>query len=352
MMKKILAILVALVLCLAFVAGCADEEKKVKETALDKQILAKIGDYEISQADYNCHYYIVFSNYASYSQYFGEEWLDTDLGEGITLSEQIKNETQAQIEEMAVATKLAEERFGITGKDVKDKAKKDLDELIKSFETKKEFEKMYYEDAQLSEKAFLKYFEMYEIYALFAEKLEEDAGEFAVPDEEVKEYLKDYPRVRHILIATESVDGTSPSRSDEEAMKIVNEIFAKLENGEDFKKLVDEYGEDPGMETNDYYVCGYGQMVPEFEDASIALKEGEYTNPSVKSDYGYHIIKRYAHDETSEEFKEQKSMLMQDKLYEVISAEAKALDVEWDTAAIDEYIKTWNEKMMEITSQN
>ena len=76
-MKKILAILVALILCLSFFAGCAEEEKV---SALDKKILAKIGDYEISQADYNCHYYIIYNTYSQYSQYFGEGWMEMDLG--------------------------------------------------------------------------------------------------------------------------------------------------------------------------------------------------------------------------------------------------------------------------------
>ena len=58
--------------------------------------------------------------------------------------------------------------------------------------------------------------------------------------------------------------------------------------------LVKEYGKDPGMEANkDGYVFTYGEMVKSFEDASFALGVGEVSAP-VKSDYGYHIIKREA----------------------------------------------------------
>ena len=88
-------------------------------------------------------------------------------------------------------------------------------------------------------------------------------------------------RVRHILVA------------DEATAKLVKE---KIDAGEDFEKLLAEYGTDPGMQgdTNAAgYLVGEGaSFVEPFLKAALALaKDGDVSEP-VQSDYGWHIIKR------------------------------------------------------------
>lgn len=90
-------------------------------------------------------------------------------------------------------------------------------------------------------------------------------------------------RVKHILV------------EDEET---ANEVKAKLDAGEDFETLLAEYGTDPGMKeeanANGYLVGEGASYATAFIDAALALKkEGDVSEP-VKSDYGYHIIKRMA----------------------------------------------------------
>lgn len=85
----------------------------------------------------------------------------------------------------------------------------------------------------------------------------------------------------------------SPSKADiEEAQKTANQIAARAKAGEDFAQLAMDYSTDPGSGQNggSLGVFGKGQMVPEFEEAAFALKEGEISNP-VKSDFGWHIIR-------------------------------------------------------------
>lgn len=73
---------------------------------------------------------------------------------------------------------------------------------------------------------------------------------------------------------------------------IAENILARINNGEDFDKLMFKYTEDIGTQNNpDGYTFARGVMVKEFEDASFSLKVGEVSG-IVKSDYGYHIIKR------------------------------------------------------------
>lgn len=91
--------------------------------------------------------------------------------------------------------------------------------------------------------------------------------------------------VQHILV------------EDEE---LANDIIAQLEDGADFAELVTEHSTDPGSVDNEgKYSIAAGQMVPEFEEASLALAEGETTSEPVATDYGFHIIRRLELDYAS-----------------------------------------------------
>ena len=82
------------------------------------------------------------------------------------------------------------------------------------------------------------------------------------------------------------------------------EVMDKLANGEDFIALMEEYGEDPGMERVPYKTEGYlvfaesAQWVTPFRDGAMALeKVGDVSQP-VRTSYGLHII-RYEYDVVS-----------------------------------------------------
>lgn len=81
-----------------------------------------------------------------------------------------------------------------------------------------------------------------------------------------------------------------------------DEIYARLEAGEDFEALIAEYGEDPGMQneptsSRGYYVSAASQnWETNFRDAAMALENvGDYTAEPVVSGSGVHII-LYASD--------------------------------------------------------
>jgi len=72
-------------------------------------------------------------------------------------------------------------------------------------------------------------------------------------------------------------------------------IHQHLKNGESFGKLAKELSIDTGSAKKDGNL-GYftkGMMVKPFEEAAFKLQVGEISEP-VKSEFGYHIIKRYA----------------------------------------------------------
>jgi peptidyl-prolyl cis-trans isomerase C len=72
-------------------------------------------------------------------------------------------------------------------------------------------------------------------------------------------------------------------------------ILQELDNGSDFKELAKKYSTCPSAKRGgDLGAFGRGQMVKPFEDAVFKLGVGEVTKTPVKTQFGYHIIKRTA----------------------------------------------------------
>ena len=71
------------------------------------------------------------------------------------------------------------------------------------------------------------------------------------------------------------------------------EILDKIKNGEKFAKMARQFSTDSGSAKRDgslgYF--GRGKMVKEFENIAFKLEIGQISEP-VKTQYGYHIIKR------------------------------------------------------------
>ena len=127
-----------------------------------------------------------------------------------------------------------------------------------------------------------------------------DAMVPAATDEMLNGYVY---QVKHILLKTVD-DQNQPLSDDEIAAQraLAEDILAQLQavEGEELPSLFDElmnrYSEDGRDENGDLYSPdGYtavpGDMVPEFEEASLALPIGGLSG-IVESSYGYHIILR------------------------------------------------------------
>ncbi len=71
-------------------------------------------------------------------------------------------------------------------------------------------------------------------------------------------------------------------------------ILERLKKGESFTNLAKELSIDKGSakKGGDLGLFGRGMMVKPFEEAAFKLNKGEVTSEPVKTEFGYHIIKR------------------------------------------------------------
>lgn len=135
------------------------------------------------------------------------------------------------------------------------------------------------------------------------------------PDEqELSEYLaaqKVY-RVKHILLKTVD-DSRQPLADDVIAQKRAQaeDLLSQLQGvGADgleakFDELMMAHSEDNPQNNPDGYTTSSGQMVAEFEAASLSLEEGGLSG-IVETEFGYHIILRLPlTDEAKDQYREQ-----------------------------------------------
>jgi foldase protein PrsA len=256
------------------------------------------------------------------------------------------------IEERLVQQKAAAAGY-VVDDEMRDKARQDLDETIKNYaETLKEqagedadpdtdYELKAREDVMefitASGRTEEEYIEQMAKYFAIQAYLDEVTVGIEVDDQEVEDYYQEELEfqtenpslaayyssveivkepasrlVKHILIKLsdedsqaigelrkEGKDDDADSMREEKLKSIqdkAEDVLAKARAGEDFDKLVIKYGEDPGMESEEYK-DGYSMlrdsgMMEEFLEASFQLQEGEISD-LVATDYGYHIIKVY-----------------------------------------------------------
>jgi len=105
-------------------------------------------------------------------------------------------------------------------------------------------------------------------------------------------------QVKHVLLGWKDLsaayrghmDPRAAGRSNADAAKLAREVYERAQK-EDFDKLVADLSEDPGSKSGEpYTVATDTQFVPEFKQLALRLMLNEVG--IVKTNYGYHVIKR------------------------------------------------------------
>lgn len=119
-----------------------------------------------------------------------------------------------------------------------------------------------------------------------------------VGDDKIKAFYDENPqyfqapetvRASHILVAVPQ-DATDEVKKSKRAA--IDAARARVVKGEDFAKVAGETSDCPSKQNGgDLDFFGKGQMVPEFEKAAFAMKDGEVSEV-VTTQFGFHVIKR------------------------------------------------------------
>ena len=156
-------------------------------------------------------------------------------------------------------------------------------------------------------------------------------------DDEIQNYYDENifgdMTVRHILIKPDTDTDASDEdqeKAEEKAKKEAENIIKKLDKGEKFEDLAKEYSDDEGTKEDGGLLENFSKdsVVTEFWDASVKLKDGEYTKEPVKSEYGYHVILRVS-QKAKPKLKEVKDTIEETLVANKLSADTTLKTTTW-----------------------
>ncbi len=294
--RKVALISIIIVLIIV-TAGC--NLVQMNPDAEKKQVVAEIEDKKITKQDFNYYLSIEKLNWKVQGQEFPTDELQL---------KQIKAQIfEALIENETIVYLAKQEEITVDEESAANQVEEMRDIIIEDIGGQEEYEG-FLEDNNITTEEFDAFLNDYFLRNQYVQGLyEKITKDISVSEEEVKEYYEENKRffdpstakAKHIL-------------ANKENKELAEEIAKKAKDGEDFDKLIEEYGEREEIsEAADLGEFGKAQMVTEFSDATFALEKGQ-TSDVVETEFGFHVIKlEEKNEEPIQEFDEVKEQLTQ-----------------------------------------
>lgn len=247
-------------------------------------------------------------------------------------SKTLMTEVINSLKQMVVWNKLAKDnKITLTDAEIKENVDDKIQSLKSNYSSEDDY-KAALKSAYLTEDTYKSVLKTQALYNKVTEKLFTNDGKYATKKADFKKIINDpkkYAHEIHVMIpycamveldesTTESyenmslseklnakytayskLDSDAQKKAKEKAKKTAEEVLKKAQDGEDFEKLIDEYGWDVQLESSKdgNYLnenSNKVQSIPqELVDGSFALNEGEVSKELTENEtYGYFIIKR------------------------------------------------------------
>lgn len=313
--KRIISLCLVFVLLAASFASCSSSTVVMEYEG--HKITGNMYQYWLSR--YKALY---LYSYAGGSD--SDSFWETKLSDTVTAKDLFTNITDENIKKNLICMYLFDEYSLTLPEESKKEIKDKVEQLVEDMGGKKEFNS-YAADFGVNAK------QLEEIY-LIEEKIEylrdylygANGAEKVTIEQKNKYYEDNYSRIRHIFFSTSTqyvydengnytydADGNkvTVTPTDEEINKkkvTATAVHARIEAGEDFEKMLEEYTEDEASKTykNGYYLTSTADYIDEVVEAAFDMEIGEVR--LVNSKYGVHIVKRYALDDKGYENEENK----------------------------------------------
>lgn len=279
-------IALSLLVTVLLFTGCS-ASRPIESTEEEARVVGTVGEFEVLYEEFR---FIALTYKQTLINTYGEDIFD-DLEKAEALSRQIKDYVYNTITaNYAVLTMCRE--VGIEADDpiLLESVQKKIEETIESLGGRRKYIK-YLEENYLTDN-FLRFNtcvdlmqnELFYVYV-------DDMGLIESEDnyEKISDIIEEkFIRTQHIYISKAN------GKPYEENKRLIEEAYARIENGEDFMPLVDEFGEDDEMTSDGIYIIS-GYMDSKYEDVAFNLNVGKYSE-IVETDSAFYIIKRLEQD--------------------------------------------------------
>ena len=275
--RRMLPLVLALLMCAAFLSACGDGNTRVVfTTGLGKEDVFRIGG-ETCRLPELMVYLTTTQN--QYENVYGEEIWNTSLN-GVTLEENVKETVLARIAQIKTMYLLARDK----GVDLTEHENAQVDSAAREY-----FDSLNETEVERMGVSLDTIRGLYQEYAM-ADKVYQQIIQDINPeisDDEARTIT-----VQHILIRTYTVDGNGqkvPYSENSKAgayQKAVEAYGLAVDGEHDFEQVASQYSEAEEITSS----FGKGEMSQVFEDAAFRLETGQISD-IIETEEGYHIIK-------------------------------------------------------------
>ena len=290
--RKIIALLCALVFCIGVFAGCAQDSQEIFSVNGEKVTRGKFMFFLENMKE-------MIAEESNLDIKDESSWETAEIENKKAIDVAKENALNDVVSLMVQVQKAKEEGITLSNDD-----KKAIGKQKNSFVQQYGGENSFNEQLkkwQITSDIFDEILQDYKYASKLQEKyMAEDEKISTVTDEEIQakydtereKSLRENIFAKHILIMTKEASDTQEAVTDEQARAKAQEILDRIKAGEDFDTLMREYSEDGETSFDGYsFTHNDGQFIAEFDNAAYALGIGDVSD-LVKTQYGYHIIKR------------------------------------------------------------
>lgn len=294
--KRLVSFALAMVLVLSLTA-CMGKGSRAEGIYYDASgvcadaVLMKINDVDIPAERF--FYWLYNSMTALESSYGVEDWTE-DTGNGKTYTDFCFEYAETTAKQYAVMEQWAEEHEFL----IDEESNASIEQQINAY--KEEYGEFIFNYWGITEDTMRYFFRVDNYSEQAIENCLEKDGIFYPTEEELAAFREETDLLKedHIYFATidlysyQPVSDSTAKKQYEKAEKVLKQLKEAENLEETFRKLADQYSEDPGRSVYpEGYTFGSGEMIEEFEAATRALKVGELSD-IVETDIGYYIILR------------------------------------------------------------